>query len=109
MHIRPSLTHHEASRGSSFHFPDLKAGLEAIRRCVQVGWTPPVVRLYDAIESGRQFGEWCPEERAFLLLLHEGPAARVPGESMRPSIASSKPRRFQNAASQREKPHTTSL
>ena len=67
----------EASRGQAFHFPDLSAGLEAIRRCVQTGWTPPVVRLYDVIESGRQFGAWCAEERAFLLLLHEGPAARV--------------------------------
>ena len=67
----------EASRGQAFHFPDLSAGLEAIRRCVQTGWTPPVVRLYDAIESGRQFAEWGGEERAFLLLLHEGPAARV--------------------------------
>jgi len=66
-----------ASRGQAFHFPSLGAGLEGIRRFVQAGWAPPVVRLYDAAESGRQFASWCPEGAAFLLLLHEGPAALV--------------------------------
>jgi alkyldihydroxyacetonephosphate synthase len=67
----------EASCGQCFHFPDLAAGLEAIRRFLQAGWTPPVVRLYDTQESGRQFGDWCPADRALLLLIHEGPAAAV--------------------------------
>ena len=47
---------------------------------MRADWRPPVVRLYDAAESGRQFSEWCPEGRAQLLLLHEGPASRVAAE-----------------------------
>jgi alkyldihydroxyacetonephosphate synthase len=39
-----------------------------------------VVRLYDETEARRQFADWCPEDRALLLLLHEGPAALVEAE-----------------------------
>jgi alkyldihydroxyacetonephosphate synthase len=67
----------EASRGQAFHFADLHAGLEPIRRLMRVGWRPPVVRLYDARESERHFPEQCPSGRAMLILLHEGPAALV--------------------------------
>jgi alkyldihydroxyacetonephosphate synthase len=67
----------EASRGQAFHFAGLEAGLEAIRRILRAGFRPPVVRLYDEIEATRSFGQWCPEGRAFLLLLHEGPASLV--------------------------------
>jgi alkyldihydroxyacetonephosphate synthase len=67
----------EASRGQAFHFARLEDGLEAIRGLVRAGWRPPVVRLYDAPESKRSFAEWCPDGRAFLLLLHEGPRAVV--------------------------------
>jgi alkyldihydroxyacetonephosphate synthase len=41
------------------------------------GWRPPVVRLYDSLETPRHFGAYCPEERAMLILLHEGPRALV--------------------------------
>ncbi len=67
----------EATRGQCFHFPDLGSGLDAMRRFVQAGWTPPVVRLYDTKESGRQFADWCPQDRCLLLLIHEGPGAAV--------------------------------
>ncbi len=67
----------EASRGQAFHFASLEDGLEALRQLVRAGWRPPVVRLYDAPESKRSFAEWCPDGRAFLLLLHEGPRAVV--------------------------------
>jgi len=70
----------EASRGQAFHFADLAAGVEAIRRFMRVGWRPPVVRLYDARESERHFSETCPESRAMLILLHEGPAPLVDAE-----------------------------
>jgi len=70
----------EASRGAAFHFSRFEEGLEAIRRLVREGWRPPVVRLYDAVESGRSFAGHCPEGRALLLLLHEGPAAAVEAE-----------------------------
>jgi alkyldihydroxyacetonephosphate synthase len=67
----------ELSRGQAFHFADLDTGLEAIRRLMREGHRPPVVRLYDEHESKRSFAAHCPEGRALLLLLHEGPAAAV--------------------------------
>jgi alkyldihydroxyacetonephosphate synthase len=67
----------EASRGQAFHFAELGAGLEAIRRLLRAGFRPPVVRLYDEHESKRSFGAWCPDGRSFLILLHEGPASLV--------------------------------
>jgi alkyldihydroxyacetonephosphate synthase len=67
----------EASRGQAFHFESLPAGLEPIRLFMRAGWRPPVVRLYDVLESARHFPGACPEERAMLILLHEGPASRV--------------------------------
>ena len=66
-----------ASRGQAFHFADLEAGVEGIRRLMREGFRPPVVRLYDAKESNRNFGEHCPEGRCFLILLHEGPEELV--------------------------------
>jgi alkyldihydroxyacetonephosphate synthase len=62
----------ELSSGQAFHFAGLEPGLEAIRRLLRAGFRPPVVRLYDEAESKRSFAAWCPEGRAFLLLLHEG-------------------------------------
>ncbi len=67
----------EAQRAQSFHFGTLEEGIEATRLLLREGWRPPVVRLYDAAESARHFGEWCPEDRAFLILLHEGPKGAV--------------------------------
>ncbi len=65
------------SRGQCIHFEDFETGLEAIRELLRGGWQPPVVRLYDARESARQFSAHAPDGRAVLLLLHEGPAAQV--------------------------------
>src|SRR5690606_24783303 len=42
---------------------------------VRAGWRPPVLRLYDAHESGRHFGQWAEGDACFLLILTEGPAA----------------------------------
>jgi alkyldihydroxyacetonephosphate synthase len=67
----------EASLGQAFHFADFAAGIDGIRRFIRDGWRPPVVRLYDARESERHFPEACPEGRAMLILLHEGPAPLV--------------------------------
>lgn len=65
----------ESRRLLSFAFPDFDAGLEAIRDIVRPGWRPPVLRLYDAMESGRHFGQWQQGDRCVLLALSEGPAA----------------------------------
>jgi alkyldihydroxyacetonephosphate synthase len=67
----------EASTGQAFHFASFFAGIEAIRQLMRVGWRPPVIRMYDAPESQRNFGDWCPEGRNLLLLLHEGPASAM--------------------------------
>jgi alkyldihydroxyacetonephosphate synthase len=67
--------------GQSFHFADFASGLEPIRRLVRIGLRPPVVRLYDAHESGRHFKDACPEGRAMLILLHEGAPPVVAAES----------------------------
>lgn len=71
----------QASRGQAFHFTDLAAGLEPIRRLMREGWRPPVVRLYDGQESARHFADTCPQGRAMLILLHEGPTALVEVQS----------------------------
>jgi alkyldihydroxyacetonephosphate synthase len=64
-----------------FSFPDFDAGLEAIRQIVRAGWRPPVLRLYDTIETGRHFGEWANDESCLLLVVSEGPSSLTPVES----------------------------
>src|SRR5215470_16116267 len=54
----------ESRKLLAFAFPDFDAGLEAIRHIVRDGWRPPVLRLYDAMESGRHFGQWHTDDRA---------------------------------------------
>ena len=58
----------------------MDAGLEAIRRIVRVGWRPPLLRLYDATETARQFSAWVPGDGCLLLVLSEGPEALVAAE-----------------------------
>ncbi len=70
----------EASVGQASHFAAFDDGIEAIRRIMRAGWRPPVVRLYDALESQRTFAAWCPAGRSLLILLHEGPASAVKEE-----------------------------
>jgi len=62
-----------SSVGQAFTFESFDAGLEAIRAFMRAGWRPPVVRLYDAIESGRLFTPWSSGGENLLLLLSEGP------------------------------------
>ena len=63
----------ESRKMLSFAFPDFDAGLDALRHIVRAGWRPPVLRLYDAMESGRHFGQWQNDDRCFLLVVSEGP------------------------------------
>jgi alkyldihydroxyacetonephosphate synthase len=65
----------ESQMLQSFSFADFDAGLEAIRAIVRAGWRPPVLRLYDGIESGRLFGDVSTGTNAILLVLSEGPVA----------------------------------
>ena len=65
----------------AFHFADMAAGIDAIRSVVVPGWRPPVVRLYDARESRRHFGEHVPKGRCMAIFLHEGPPGHAALES----------------------------
>jgi alkyldihydroxyacetonephosphate synthase len=64
----------------TYAFPTMAAGLEAIRKIVRVGWRPAVVRLYDAVESARNFTDWAPADQCLLLVLSEGPRTLVDAE-----------------------------
>ena len=58
-----------AERRAAFSFADFDGGLEACRRILRCGATPAVLRLYDAIESARQFDI---PDRAVLIVVDEG-------------------------------------
>lgn len=65
---------------AAFRFPGFSAGLEAIRGFIREGWRPPVVRLYDEVETARNFPDTAPAEDSLLMLLSEGPASLVAAE-----------------------------
>ncbi len=71
----------EARRRQAFSFANLESGIEPMRRLMHAGWRPPVVRLYDAAETARLFPDVCPEGRALLILLHEGPTGAVEAQA----------------------------
>jgi alkyldihydroxyacetonephosphate synthase len=64
----------EAQRMRAFQFARFSDGLEAIRKITRAGWKPPLVRLYDAEETKRHFGDHADRGSCFLLVLSEGPA-----------------------------------
>jgi alkyldihydroxyacetonephosphate synthase len=61
----------------SFYARDMVTGLEAQRQIVQQDWAVPVMRLYDEVESVRHAGDHHRDGCSVLMLVHEGPAARV--------------------------------
>lgn len=65
---------------AAFAFPSFAAGLDAIRRIVRPGWRPPVLRLYDAMETARTFSAWAPADSHLLLVVSEGPPPLVEAE-----------------------------
>ncbi len=56
----------------AFGFPSFADGLEACRRILRRGATPAVLRLYDAVESGRSFEH--PETNVLIVLDEAEPA-----------------------------------
>jgi alkyldihydroxyacetonephosphate synthase len=60
----------EATETAAFGFPSFAAGLDACRAMTQHGAAPAVQRLYDAVESDRNFQTG--PDHAVLLLLDEG-------------------------------------
>ena len=65
---------------SAFYVPTLEQGFELQRYIMQSGWTPPVMRQYDRIETKRNFKEHAREDDSLLIMVHEGPAERVDAE-----------------------------
>lgn len=70
-----------SSIGQAFGFASMGDGFEAIRLIMRAGWRPPVVRLYDALETGRLFTDVSTGDNCLLLLLSEGPEALTAAES----------------------------
>lgn len=71
----------ESRRLLAFSFPDFDAGLEALRVIMRTGWKPPVLRLYDAMETGRHFGQWASDDACFLIVVTEGPPTLTAAEA----------------------------
>ncbi len=70
----------EAQDYSAYTVPNLTTGFEFQRELVQSGWTPPVMRQYDAVEAQRSFAAHAKPDAGILILVHEGPATRVAAE-----------------------------
>jgi len=71
----------EDRRFTAFYSPTLGHGIEVQRVILQAGWQPCVMRLYDAVETGRNFAEHARAGEGILLMVHEGPRARVEVET----------------------------
>ncbi len=70
----------EAQAFSAFRSQTMEEGFEVQRYILQAGWSPPVMRQYDSTEAQRLFPDYARGSDALLLLVHEGPAARVEAE-----------------------------
>jgi alkyldihydroxyacetonephosphate synthase len=58
----------------------MRAGFETQRQILQTGWSPVVLRQYDAREVGRLFGKFRQGDACLLLVVHEGPRQKVDAE-----------------------------
>lgn len=70
----------EARESAAYYVPNMRAGFELQREILQVGWKPPVLRQYDSREVARLFSNFMNGETCLLLVVHEGPRARVEAE-----------------------------
>jgi alkyldihydroxyacetonephosphate synthase len=66
-----------ARRFTAFHATDMAHGLEVQRLIVRDDWRPPVMRLYDGLETKRNFPDFTRDRSPLLIMVHEGPTARV--------------------------------
>lgn len=62
---------------TAYHIADLPKGFDFQREILQSGWRPPVMRQYDASEAKRNFPDQARDDIGMLIMVHEGPAARV--------------------------------
>jgi alkyldihydroxyacetonephosphate synthase len=65
---------------TAFYAKTMEAGLEAQRVIVQSGWLPVVIRQYDATETHRNFPDHAHGDDALIIMIHEGPDAKVGAE-----------------------------
>jgi alkyldihydroxyacetonephosphate synthase len=72
----------EHSSGQAFGLASMHDGLEAIRLIMRAGWRPPVVRLYDGVETARLFPDVSTGSNCLLILLSEGPAPLTAAEAV---------------------------
>jgi alkyldihydroxyacetonephosphate synthase len=70
----------ESRQFSAWYCADMATGFRAQREIIQQDWKPPVMRQYDASEVARLFPEHINDESGLILLVHEGPVARVEAE-----------------------------
>jgi alkyldihydroxyacetonephosphate synthase len=75
LHYRP-----ENQDYSAFYASTMEKGFETQRYIIQSGWSPPVMRQYDASEVKRLFPEHTRAEDCLIILVHEGPVARTAAE-----------------------------
>ena len=71
LRLHPAPTH---ERRAAYGFASFDEGVDAMRRVLQRGGTPAVLRLYDPAEADRTYKTG---ERALLLVLDEGDVAQV--------------------------------
>lgn len=71
LRLHPAPSH---ERRAAFGFSSFDAGIDAMRRIIQRGVHPAVLRLYDAAEADRTYKTG---DRALLLVLDEGDATLV--------------------------------
>ena len=65
---------------SAFYVPNMEQGFEVQRYIIQSGWTPPVMRQYDFLETKRNFKDYVRKDDGLLIMMHEGPAGSVDAE-----------------------------
>lgn len=65
---------------TAFYIPSMDKGFELQRYIIQSGWTPPVMRQYDAVETERNFKAYTRKNDGLLIMVHEGPSGSVDAE-----------------------------
>ncbi len=65
---------------TAFYAHSMEKGFEAQRYIIQSGWTPPVMRQYDATEVKRLFPDHVRGDDCLIIMVHEGPAAKTAAE-----------------------------
>jgi len=66
---------------AAYHVSAMDTGFELQREVVQSGFSPAVLRQYDAAEATRNFSAFAKGTDALLLVVHEGPSAKVDAEA----------------------------